>query len=78
VYDAVEAITGRFRPYHAHIPGASGSTEAAVAKATRDVLVGRFPALTGSVDTTYHTYLSAHNVSESDQSGSGCLRKCAR
>src|ERR1700682_6446175 len=30
VYDAVEAITGRFRPYHVHIPGASGSPAAAV------------------------------------------------
>jgi DNA-binding NarL/FixJ family response regulator len=30
LYDAVEAITGRFRPYHVSIAGASGSPDAAV------------------------------------------------
>jgi hypothetical protein len=66
VYDAVEAITGRFRPYHVHIPGASGSPAAAVAKAAHDVLVNRFPAQTASLDATYHAYLAAHSLSESD------------
>lgn len=66
VYDAVEAITGRFRPYHVHIPGASGSTTAAVAKAAHDVLVQRFPAQTASLDATYHTYLAAHGLAETD------------
>jgi hypothetical protein len=68
VYDAVEAITGRFRPYHVHIPGASGSTAAAVAKATHDVLVSRFPSpsVIASLDTAYHNYLAAHGISESD------------
>ena len=38
VYDAVEAIDGRFKPYHVHIPGAFGSPAAEqVAKA------GAFP-----------------------------------
>jgi hypothetical protein len=66
VYDAVEAINGRFRPYHVHIRGASGSPAAAVAKATHDVLVSRFPSLTASLDTTYHDYLAAHGLAESD------------
>jgi len=45
VYDAVEAITGRFRPYHVHIPGASsGSPAAAVAKAAHDVSRQAFPS----------------------------------
>src|SRR5467141_5074454 len=66
VYDAVEAITGRFRPYHVHIPGASGSPAAAVAKAAHDVLVNRFPLQTASLDATYHAYLAAHSLSESD------------
>jgi hypothetical protein len=66
VYDAVEAITGRFRPYSVHIPGASGSPSAAVAKATHDVLVSRFPSLAASLDMTYHDYLTAHSLSESD------------
>ena len=66
VYDAVEAINGRFRPYHVHIPGATGSPAAAVAKATHDVLVSRFPSLTGSLDMTYHNYLATHGLAESD------------
>src|SRR6202040_3694258 len=46
VSDAVESIPGRFRPYAVHVPGASGSTVAAVAKAAHDVLVNRFPLQT--------------------------------
>src|ERR1700726_2724343 len=45
VYDAVEAITGRFRPYQVHIPGASGSPDAAVAAAAHHMLVKRFDSL---------------------------------
>ena len=44
VYDAVQAIDGKFKPYHVQIPGASGSPEAAAAKAAHDVLVNIFPA----------------------------------
>src|SRR5438270_361810 len=58
VYDAVEAIEGRFKPYHVRIPGASGSPAAATAKAAHDVLVNRFPLLTASLDATYHNYLA--------------------
>jgi hypothetical protein len=66
VYDAVEAITGRFRPYHVHIPGASGSPDAAVAAAAHHMLVKRFPSLATSLDTTYHTYMTTHGLSETD------------
>ena len=67
VYDAVESINHKFRLYHANIPGASGSTAAAVAKATRDVLVSRFPSLAGgSLDTAYHAYLATNGISETD------------
>ena len=67
VYDAVESITGHFRPYAVRVPGASGSTAAAVAKATRDVLVNRFPSLAGgSLDTTYHQYLANRGILEID------------
>ena len=52
VYDAVESITGRFRPYAVRVPGASGSTAAAVATAARDVLVNRFPAFKMDLDAT--------------------------
>src|ERR1700732_4964111 len=58
VYDAVEAIGGRFRPYHVTGSGAHGSTAVAVAKAAHDVLVNRFPGETASLDTAYHDYLS--------------------
>jgi hypothetical protein len=66
VYDAVEAISGRFRPYHVNIPGASGSQAAATAKAAHDVLVSRFPSLTASLDLTYHNYLTAHSLADND------------
>jgi hypothetical protein len=66
VYDAVEAIDGRFKPYHVNIPGASGSPAAATAKAAHDVLINRFPAQTASLDTTYHAYLSNNGLAEND------------
>jgi hypothetical protein len=68
VYDAVVAIEGGFKPYAVRIPGAHGSTEAAVAKATHDVLVNRCPSATtvASVDAAYHSYLAAHGLAEDD------------
>src|ERR1700751_2948219 len=41
-YDAVQAINGKFKPYHVQIPGPSGSPEAAAAKARHEVLVKIF------------------------------------
>jgi len=66
VYDAVQAIDRRFKPYLVEIPGASGSMSAAAAKAAHDVLVNRFPAQAGSLDMTYHQYLANHGLSETD------------
>jgi hypothetical protein len=66
VYDAVESINHRFRPYAISVPGASGSTAAAVAKATRDVLAARFPALTASLEAQFQAYLTAHGLTDSD------------
>lgn len=66
VYDAVQAIDGRFKPYHVEIPGAFGSPVAAAAKAAHDVLVSRFPAQAASLDTTYHSYLASHFLAEDD------------
>jgi hypothetical protein len=66
VYDAVEAIDKRFRPYHASIPGAVGSTAAAAAKAAHDVLVNRFPGQSAALDTTYNDYLSSHGLATTD------------
>ena len=66
VYDAVEAIDGRFEPYHVEIPGASGSLVAAAAKAAHDVLVDIFPAQAASLDDTYHNYLANNGLAEDD------------
>jgi len=59
IYDAVQAIDGRFEPYAVGIPGASGSPAAAAARAAHDVLVYRFPAQTASLDVTYLAYLAS-------------------
>jgi hypothetical protein len=66
VYDAVEAIGGKFKPYHVQIPGASGSPEAATAKAAHDVLVNIFPAQTASLDTAYRDYLAKKGLADND------------
>jgi hypothetical protein len=66
VYDAVQAIDRRFKPYHVEIPGASGSPEAAVAKAAHDILVNLFPAQTMSLDARYAQYLLNHGLAPND------------
>src|SRR5262252_4775459 len=66
VYDAVEAIGGKFKPYHVVIPGASGSPEAATAKAAHDILVNLFPAQMMSLDLTYAQYLLDHSLAPND------------
>ena len=66
VHNAVQAIEGRFEPYHVEIPEASGSPEAAAAKAAHDVLVNILPGQAASLDTTYHNYLAAHGLAEND------------
>jgi hypothetical protein len=66
VYDAVQAIDRRFKPYHVEIPGASGSPEAAVARAAHDILVNLFPAQTMSLDLTYAQYLLTHGLAPND------------
>src|SRR5262245_57684877 len=66
VYDAVQAIDKRFKPYHVEIPGASGSPEAAAAKAAHDILVNLFPAQAVSLDATYAQYLIDHGLATDD------------
>lgn len=66
VHDAVQAIDKRFKPYHVEIPGASGSPEAAAAKAAHDVLVDILPGQAASLDTMYHDYFVAHGLAEDD------------
>jgi hypothetical protein len=76
VYDAVEAIGGKFKPYHVQIPGASGSPEAAAAKAAHDVLVDTFPPQVASLDTTYRDYLAKKGLAE-DNPGVAVGQKAA-
>jgi hypothetical protein len=66
VHDAVQAYDKRFEPYATEISGASGSPAAAIAKATRDILVNRLPAQAGSVDTAYTNYLAANGLAADD------------
>ncbi len=66
MHDAVQAIEGKYEPYATSIPGASGSSSAAAAKAAHDVLVHQFPAQLAFLDTTYHAYLAANVISEND------------
>jgi len=66
VHDAVQAYDRRFEPYATDIEDASGSPAAAVARATRDVLVNRFPAQAGSVEAAYVAYLAAQGLDATD------------
>src|SRR5207237_6125673 len=66
VYDAVEAIDRKYRPYHVIIRGAHGSLNAAASKAAHDILVFLFPAQQASLDDTYASYFSAHGLSATD------------
>jgi hypothetical protein len=66
IYDGVESIDGRYEPYYARIPGATGSLSAAVAKAGHDTLVGLFPAQTATLDLAYADFLAANGVDPLD------------
>ena len=50
VYDAVQAIEKQYSPYYVRIPGASGSPDAAAAKAARDVLINLLPGQSMAID----------------------------
>ena len=62
VHDAVQAIDRRFEPYHVEIRTAKGSRSAAAAAAAHDVLVGLYPAQSGSLDASYHDYLANNGL----------------
>jgi hypothetical protein len=66
VHDAVQAYDKSFEPYATDISQASGSPDAAIAKATRDILVNRFPAQATSVNTAYTNYLAANGLAADD------------
>jgi hypothetical protein len=62
IHDAIQAFQQRFESYNSPIVGASGSPVAAAAKAARDVLVNRFPAQAGSIETMYQNYLTSKGL----------------
>ena len=66
IHDAVQAYDESFESYASEISGATGSPAAAVAKATRDVLVNRFPTQTAAVDLAYGAYLTANSIAVDD------------
>lgn len=66
IYDAVQAIEQQHQPYHVHIPGASGSPEAAAAKAAHDILVYLLPNQSGAIDDHYNQFLSDQKLSSLD------------
>jgi hypothetical protein len=66
MYDAVQNINGKYKPYHAQISGASGSPEAALAKAAHDTLANLWPSKTADLDTAYKEYLSKKGLKEDD------------
>lgn len=68
VYDAVQAYEHDYQPYCSDIPDASGSPEAAAAKAAYDVLKARLTSAAQGVfiDTAYANYLAAHGISPID------------
>jgi hypothetical protein len=69
MYNAVESIDRRYKPYHAAVPGAHGSMSAAAAKAGHDVLVALFgsnPVQTSAIDTAYLNFLTANGIDPCD------------
>src|SRR5262245_46856659 len=66
VHDAIQAYDKTFEPYATEISNATGSPDAAVAKATRDILVNRFPTQAAAVNTAYTNYLAANGLAADD------------
>ncbi len=62
VHDAVQALEGRFEPYHAEIEDAKGRRSAAVAAAAHGVLVGMYPQQSAGLDAAYSSYLADHGL----------------
>ena len=68
VYDAVQAYEHDYRPYCTDIPNASGSPEAAVARAAYGVLKARLTSAAQVlfIEAAYSNYLDTHGISPGD------------
>ena len=62
IHDAIQAFEGRYEPYCAAIPNASGSPIAAAAAAAHAVLVALFPSQTGTLDAAFGASLTKYGV----------------
>jgi hypothetical protein len=71
MHDAVQAYERRYQAYCVAIPNATGSPVAAASQAAHDVLVGLFPAQSGTIDaalvTLNATYVSQGLMAVGDQ-----------
>ncbi len=66
VHDAVQSIERRYEPYYRYVPGASGSPDAAAARAAHDVLVHLFPTQTTSLAGSYDAFFTATGLAVDD------------
>jgi hypothetical protein len=66
VYDAVQSIGGKYKPYHVTISGASGSPEAAAASAAHDTLVTFYASKAEELGKIYKEYLAKKGLKEDD------------
>jgi hypothetical protein len=64
VHDAVQVIEGDFQPYYYSDPSKRGvgSTAAAVAAASRGVLVRLYPTQAGAIEAEYAAYVAANRL----------------
>jgi hypothetical protein len=64
VHDAVQAIEGRYEPYHYADSSRHGlgSTDAAVAAATRHTLLLLYPGQQSQIDTIYETFIGSKSL----------------
>ena len=66
IYDAVESIDRRYQPYRVRVDHATGSANAAAARAGHDVLVGLFPTQSAILDAAYADFLAANGIDPRD------------
>ena len=68
VYDAIQAYEHDYQPYCSDIPDASGSPEAAAARAAYDVLRARLTSVDQAafIEAAYVNYLAVHGISPMD------------
>jgi hypothetical protein len=86
VFEAVNSITGRYPPFKAKLPAAPGaSVDAAVAGATRTVLLKLMPPQQAAIEADYQAALKtipdgdakSRGIAAGEQAGAAILAACA-